>query len=64
MKTRLLLVDDNTEFLHLTRILFQQTDQNFGVVERKSVKDALDILKHDKFDVIIAEYLRLQASIY
>jgi DNA-binding NarL/FixJ family response regulator len=62
MKIRVLLVDDNAELLDVARILFQQTDPNLEVVVSKSVKDALEILEHEDFDIVISDYLMPDAT--
>ncbi|TFH10463.1 MAG: response regulator [Candidatus Thorarchaeota archaeon] len=57
MKTRLLLVDDDVEILDVARILLHKTDPNLEIVVTDSVKSALDKIEHEKFDVIISDYL-------
>lgn len=57
VKTQVLLVDDDAELLDITRLLMHQTDPEFEIVVADSVQSAMEKLEHEKFDVIIADYL-------
>ncbi|MGY5872499.1 MAG: response regulator [Candidatus Thorarchaeota archaeon] len=62
MKTRVLLVDDDADFLDVSKILMHQTDPDFEIVVTDSVKGALEKLEQEKFDVIISDYLMPDSS--
>ena len=55
--TKVLLVDDNIELLDVSRILMHQTAPNLEIVVADSVRNALEKIEQEKFDVIIADYL-------
>ncbi len=57
MATRVLLVDDDIELLDIARILLQQKNPDLEIVVASSVKEALERLDEETFDVIIADYL-------
>ncbi|MFX1607342.1 MAG: response regulator [Promethearchaeota archaeon] len=57
MATRVLLVDDDVELLDIARILLQQNDPDLEIVVSSSVKDALEKLEKEDFDVIISDFL-------
>ncbi len=57
MTTRVLLVDDDIELLDIARILLQQKNPDLEIVVASSVKEALERLDEETFDVIIADYL-------
>jgi len=59
---RVLLVDDDIELLDIARILLQQTDPDLEIVVSSSVKDALEKLENEEFDVIISDYLMPDSS--
>ena len=54
--TRVLLVDDDIELLDIARILLNQKDPDLEVVVSSSVKDALEKLEKEEFDVIISDF--------
>ena len=56
MVTRVLLVDDDIELLDIARILLNQKDPDLEVVVSSSVKDALEKLEKEEFDVIISDF--------
>jgi DNA-binding NarL/FixJ family response regulator len=60
--TRVLLVDDDIEFLDVARILFDQKDPDMELIVSASVKDALQKLEREKFDIVISDYLMPDAS--
>lgn len=62
MKTRVLLVDDDVEFLDVARIVIHQSDPDFEIVVADSVKSAFEKLEQGEFDVIISEYLMPDAT--
>lgn len=55
--TRVLLVDDDIELLDIARILLNQTDPELEIVASSSVKDALEKLEKEEFDIIISDFL-------
>ncbi|MFW9982706.1 MAG: response regulator [Candidatus Thorarchaeota archaeon] len=57
MATRVLLVDDDMELLDIARILLQQKNPDLEIVAANSVKEALQKLDKEKFDVVICDYL-------
>ena len=57
MVTRVLLVDDDIELLDIARILLNQTDPELEIVASSSVKDALEKLEKEEFDIIISDFL-------
>ena len=57
LKTRVLLVDDDSELLDISRILMQRAEPSLEIVVADSVKIGLDKIEQEKFDVIIADYL-------
>ena len=57
MKTRVLLVDDDPEVLDVVRILMQQQTPELEIVTTETVKEALEKLEKEKFDIVIADYL-------
>jgi len=59
---RVLLVDDDVELLDIARILLQQTDPDLEIVASSSVKDALEKLENEEFDVVISDYLMPDSS--
>ena len=62
LTTRVLLVDDDIELLDIAKILLQQKDPDLEIVASSSVKDALEKLESEDFDVIIADYLMPDSS--
>lgn len=56
-KMQILLVDDDVELLDVTRLLMQETDEEFEIVVADSVQDALQKLEKEKFEIVIADYL-------
>ena len=56
MATRVLLVDDDIELLDIARILLNQKDPDIEVVVSSSVKDALEKMEKEEFDVIISDF--------
>jgi DNA-binding NtrC family response regulator len=56
LATRVLLVDDDIELLDIARILLNQKDPDLEVVVSSSVKDALEKLEKEEFDVIISDF--------
>lgn len=62
MVIRVLLVDDDVELLDIARILLQQTDPDLEIVASSSVKDALEKLENEEFDVVISDYLMPDSS--
>lgn len=60
--TRVLLVDDDIELLDIARILFDQKDPDLELVVSSSVKDALQKLEREKFDIVISDHLMPDAS--
>lgn len=62
MATRVLLVDDDIELLDIARILLQQKDPDLEIAVSSSVKDALEKLENEEFDVVISDYLMPDSS--
>ena len=62
VNTRVLLVDDDIDFLDVTKILMQQTDPGFEIVVTDSIKGAFSKLEKERFDVIICDYLMPDAT--
>jgi DNA-binding NarL/FixJ family response regulator len=54
---RVLLVDDDIELLDIARMLINQKEPDLEIVVSSSVKDALEKLENEDFDVIIADLL-------
>jgi DNA-binding response OmpR family regulator len=59
---RVLLVDDDIELLDIARMLFNQKEPDLEIVVSSSVKDALEKLENEDFDVIIADYMMPDSS--
>lgn len=57
MKTRVLLVDDDPELLDIVRILMHQKESEYEIVTSGTVKDALEKMEKEKFDIVISDYL-------
>ena len=57
LATRVLLVDDDIELLDIARILLNQKDPDLEIVVSSSVKDALEKLEKEDFDVVISDFL-------
>ncbi|MFW9892758.1 MAG: response regulator [Candidatus Thorarchaeota archaeon] len=57
METRVLLVDDDMELLDIARILLQQKNPDLEIVVATSVKEALEKLDDETFDVIVCDFL-------
>ena len=55
--TRVLLVDDDIELLDIARILMDQKTPDIEIVSASSVKEALEKLDEESFDVVISDYL-------
>ena len=62
MVTRVLLVDDDIELLDIARILLNQKEPDLEIVVSDSVKDALEKLEKEKFDVVISDYMMPDSS--
>lgn len=59
-KPLLLIVDDNDDFREIWKIKF--TAENFDVIEAKGGKEALEILKTQKPDLILVDVLMPEMS--
>lgn len=57
MKTRVLLVEDDPEIVNIANILIRQKEPELEIVISRTVKDALEKIKQEKFDIVISEYL-------
>ncbi|MFW9834909.1 MAG: response regulator [Candidatus Thorarchaeota archaeon] len=62
MVKRVLLVDDDIELLDIARMLLNQKEPDLEIVVSSSVKDALEKLENEDFDVIIADYMMPDSS--
>jgi DNA-binding NarL/FixJ family response regulator len=62
LATRVLLVDDDIELLDIARILLHQKDPDLEIIVSSSVKEALEKLEKENFDVIISDYLMPDSS--
>lgn len=62
MVTRVLLVDDDIELLDIARILLNQKDPDLEIVISSSVKEALEKLEKEEFDIIISDYMMPDSS--
>ncbi|MFO8109202.1 MAG: PAS domain S-box protein [Thermoplasmata archaeon] len=51
-----LLVDDDKSFLELGRTYLMKENSLFEITTASSVEDALDVLKHRHYDVIVSDY--------
>ena len=60
--TRVLLVDDDIELLDIARILLNQKDPDLEIVISSSVKEALEKLEKEEFDIIISDYMMPDSS--
>ncbi|MBN2228674.1 MAG: response regulator [Candidatus Thorarchaeota archaeon] len=60
--TRVLFVDDDIELLDIAKLLLQQSDLDIEVIVATSVKEALERLEKEQFDIVIADYLMPDAS--
>lgn len=62
LATRVLLVDDDIELLDIARILLQQKNPDLEIVVSSSVKEALEKLENEEFDIIISDYMMPDSS--
>jgi DNA-binding NtrC family response regulator len=62
LATRVLLVDDDIELLDIARILLQQKDPDLEIIVSSSVKEALERLENEEFDIIISDYMMPDSS--
>lgn len=59
-KPLILIVDDSDDFREIWKIKF--TAENFDVIEAKSGKEALELLKTQKPDIILLDFLMPEMS--
>jgi len=55
-------VDDDIELLDIARILLQQKDPDLEIIVSSSVKEALERLENEEFDIIISDYMMPDSS--
>ncbi|KXB07983.1 hypothetical protein AKJ56_02040 [candidate division MSBL1 archaeon SCGC-AAA382N08] len=53
---KILLVDDEPDFLEQTKLFLEREDERFNVSSAISAVEALDMLKKGNYDIIISDY--------
>lgn len=54
MKNKILIVDDDVNYVELLQILFEE--EGFEVLSAFRGKQALDIMSHEKIDLVLLDY--------
>ncbi|MEA1957861.1 MAG: hypothetical protein U9N01_05845 [Euryarchaeota archaeon] len=53
---KMLHVDDEPDFLALTKAIWERENENFSIVGSTSAEEGIKLLKSGKFDAVISDY--------
>jgi CheY-like chemotaxis protein len=53
---KILHVDDEPDFLALTKAIFGRENENFSIEGSTSAEEGIELLKGGKYDVVISDY--------